>query len=96
LTVWSHPNDLLDVGRAVQLAVYAYESRRKKLPPMLDGKFEGMPHILAMQYRAREPDAKTFTVTQAEYRHMLAFAAVLECVRERRQHEQSTRTSTVD
>jgi hypothetical protein len=52
---------------------------------MLDGKFEGMPDILAMQYRARTPNAKIFTISQAEYRGMLAFARVFGCLSEKEQ-----------
>ena len=52
MTVWGYGNDL-DIGRALQLAHYAYESRMRRPPPEKDitiaGKIYRLPHILALR-----------------------------------------------
>jgi hypothetical protein len=85
MTVWSYDNSQadLDVGRALMLAYYAYESRKRRPPPMLDGKLDGVMDILAIHYRARKPDAKTFMINNLEYRQMMLFAQIFGCLGEK-------------
>ena len=44
--------DSLNLGRALQLAHYAYESRMRRPPPEIELKSLGVsvPHILALRY----------------------------------------------
>jgi hypothetical protein len=65
-----------DFGRALNLAVAAYESRMKRPPPLINEpeRIAGSPDILGMQYMF--PNGKIETTTGAEYRRTLLFASI--------------------
>jgi hypothetical protein len=76
MTVFEYNADWLDIGRALALAVAAYESRMKRPPPLIKKpeRIAGYPDIL--QYQYREDGGKIFTTTAAEYRRTLLFASI--------------------
>ena len=65
-----------DFGRALNLAVAAYESRMKRPPPLIKEpeRIAGAPDILGMQYMF--PNGKIETTTGAEYKRTLLFASI--------------------
>jgi hypothetical protein len=71
-----------EIGRALGLAVAAYESRMKRPPPLIKEpeQIAGYPDILQYQYRVTD-DGKVFTTTAAEYRRGLLFASIFTGIR---------------
>ena len=76
MTVFDYSPDTLDIGRALSLAVAAYESRMGHPPPLIETPetIAGYPDILGYQYQSA--DGKIFTVTAAQYRRDLLFASI--------------------
>src|SRR5262245_49848191 len=77
MTVFDYNADCLNIGRALSLAVAAYESRMKRPPPLIKEpeRIAGYPDIHGYQYRAIG-DGKIFTTTAAQYRRDLLFASI--------------------
>jgi len=71
----------LDIGRAIALAVTAYESRMKRPPPLIKEpeRIAGFPDILQYQYRS--DDGKVSTTTAAQYRRDLLFISIFAGIR---------------
>jgi hypothetical protein len=76
MTVFDYSGDSLEIGRALNLAVAAYESRMKHPPPLIKEpeRIAGHPDILGLQFKTAE--GKIETVTGAEYKRSLLFMSI--------------------
>jgi hypothetical protein len=82
MTVWDYSPDSFDLGRALQLAHYAYESRMHRPPPELSitvgEKTYTLPDILALRYETM--GGKTYDISGEELKRDLLFAMALGSV----------------
>jgi hypothetical protein len=85
MTVFDYNPGSLDIVRALNLAVAAYESRTGHPPPLITEpkQIAGLPDILQYQF---QPIAggKIVTVTAAEYRRDLLFMSMFASFRTKR------------
>jgi hypothetical protein len=77
MTVFDYSGDVLDIGRALSLAVAAYENRMKRPPPLITTpeSIAGAPDILGYQWMTADGKISSMT-TAAEYKRTLLFMSM--------------------
>jgi len=98
MTVFDYAPDGYDLGRVINLAVTAYESRMKRPPPLIEGThkaLDGIVDILGIQQRNILTGKTGSVMQQGEYRRTMMFARMLLGFRElgiaKREHDESKR-----
>jgi hypothetical protein len=85
MTVFDYSGDSLDIGRALALAVAAYENRMKRPPPLITTpeSIAGAPDILGYQWMAADGKISSMT-TAAEYKRTLLFMSMFAALGDKR------------
>jgi hypothetical protein len=87
MTVWDWSPEGYDIGRVLNLAVAAYESRMKRPPPLIKGSgskyLDGIVDILGIQDRNILTGKTGSVLQQGEYRRTMIWAPALFSFRKR-------------
>jgi hypothetical protein len=80
MTVWDWSPNGYDIGRVLNLAVAAYESRMKRPPPLIEEVnkvLDGIVDILGIQSRNIQTGETYEVMQQGEYRRTMMWARML-------------------